>query len=256
MLCLVLVCAVHVLVVIPARVGSVRLPGKPLRKIAGEPLIRLVASKVLEFGLECEVVVATDDREVVEAVAPIGVKAVLTASSHRSGTERIGELLQRPDYASVETVLNVQGDELFVTREAVLGALECVDSGYPIGTAAAPVLVDQMADPDRVKVAVDSAGRALWFSRFVEENRPTKEVEEGVYLHTGVYAYTREAVIRWIGLPVSAGEKAEGLEQLRPMDHGVPIGVAVLHEQLQAGIDTAADLSRARSLFNHIGTNR
>ena len=155
----------HVLTVIPARVGSSRLPEKPLSLLAGEPLIRVVARRVLSLGGVAELVVATDDRRVLEAVAPIGVTGILTDGAHCSGTDRAGEVLRRPEYAHIDIVLNVQGDQPFIPGRAASGALEMVRTGFPIGTAAARLTRDCLENGSKVKVWVDRGGRAQQFSR-------------------------------------------------------------------------------------------
>jgi 3-deoxy-manno-octulosonate cytidylyltransferase (CMP-KDO synthetase) len=237
---------VHPLIIIPARFGSVRLPGKPLLKIDGEPLINMVVRNVLSFGLDAEVVVATDDSRVVQTVSEIGVQSIETSSKHGSGTERVAEVAQRSEFAKADRILNVQGDQPFLPREAALGALEQIDRGFPIGTSAAPLEPHHEQDRNRVKVAVDSAGRALHFSRNMPHLHRSGGLL-GVFLHIGVYAYTRAALFDWVSLPVTADERNEGLEQLRPFLRGTPIGVATLNEPVEAGVDTIADLERTQA---------
>lgn len=240
-----LVFAVHPLIVIPARLGSVRLPGKPLCKIDGEPLVRMVVRNVLGFGLDGQVVVATDDIRVENAVSELGVRSVLTALSHRSGTERVAEVVSRPEFGDFDQILNIQGDQPFLPREAAVGALSLIESGFPIGTAAAPLRKQQAANRNRVKVAVDHEKRALVFSRDMPAPADTDELL-GVFLHLGIYAYTRTALLEWVSQPVIAAESDEGLEQLRPFQQGTPIGVALLDNPVEPGVDTLEDLERAQ----------
>src|SRR6185503_8036584 len=193
----------HLLCVIPALIGSTRLPQKPLRLIAGTPLISLVAQRLKALNLGGNLVVATDDERVARIARESGVDAVLTDPRHQSGTERVAEVLAHPMYADADVVLNVQGDEPFVPEAAIRGALKRVMHGDSVGTAAAPLPAERVADPDRVKVAVDRNGHAVSFSR---APLPAGEGASCEYLHhVGVYAYTRGALQDWIRLkPVPA----------------------------------------------------
>src|SRR5919198_4032237 len=134
----------RVLGVIPARLGSTRLPNKPLQLLAGEPLITRVIQRVIDLGLTDELVVATDSPMVAEVVEHSRVRAVLTNGNHLTGTERVAEVVSRAEYAGFDVVANVQGDEPFVTREALAGALDRIAQGDDVGTAAVPL------DPDDV----------------------------------------------------------------------------------------------------------
>ena len=233
------------LCVIPARIGSTRLPQKPLRKIAGTPLISLVVERVFSLGLGGELVVATDDYRICDTVRQMGVQAVMTDSAHRSGTERIAEVLARAEYAKIDVVLNVQGDEPFVSEAAVRGALQRVEEGDQIGTAAVPIPPERAADPNRVKVVIDRNGRAIRFSR---APLLSSEGASSEYLqHIGVYAYTRRALLDWVRLVPVPDELSERLEQLRPLAHGMRLGVHVINEEALPGIDTEEDLATAEA---------
>jgi 3-deoxy-manno-octulosonate cytidylyltransferase (CMP-KDO synthetase) len=203
-----------------------------------------VARRVLELDLDMRVVVASDDQRVLEAVAPLGVEGVLTDAGIGSGTERAAAVAALPAYCGGQMVLNVQGDEPFFPLEAALGAVERVRGGEPIGTAAAPLGEGEALDPNRVKVVVDGAGRALRFSRRLPASAAwTCDVD--VLHHVGVYAYERRALERWVKLPPAPEELAEGLEQLRPLAHGIPVGVARIAGPVPPGVDTEADLIAA-----------
>jgi 3-deoxy-manno-octulosonate cytidylyltransferase (CMP-KDO synthetase) len=231
--------------VIPARLGATRLPEKPLRLLAGEPLVRVVTRRALDLDLGGPVVVASDDERVLAAVAPLGVPAVLTRSDHASGTERVAEVASRPEYATADVVLNFQGDEPFLPRAAALGAVARVRAGDDVGTAAHPLAPGAWRDPHRVKVDVDGRGRALGFYR-----TPAARAcpPRGATLqHVGVYAYSRDALRRWVALPATDEERAERLEQLRALRHGLQIGVALLDEPVPHGIDTEEDLLMAEA---------
>ena len=236
-----------VLGLIPARLGSERLERKPLRLLGGEPLIVQVARRVHELDVCDRLAVATDAPEIREAVEKAGLEAVMTAESHASGTERLAEAMEAPGFGDYEIVLNVQGDEPFVDSAAIEGALGRVRQGDPIGTAAGPLADDQAADPNRVKVVVDCNGHAVYFSRAsIPYDRDGSAKIERLQ-HVGVYAYTREALRRWVALDPVPEESAERLEQLRPLMHGIPIGVSRCPEPPARGIDTLEDLAWAEA---------
>ncbi len=239
----------RVLGVIPARLGSTRLPNKPLQPLAGEPLITRVIERVLEHGLIEELVVATDSPRVAQVAERSGVRAVLTDAGHQTGTDRVAEVASRPDFAGFDTIVNIQGDEPFIAREALAGALGRVGRGDEIGTAAAPLDAALAGDPSRVKVVTDARGRALYFSRAViPHRREPDDPSDGLYWqHLGIYAFTRAALARWVTLPPCAAEQAERLEQLRALHNGMTIGVALLQEPALPGVDTAEDLRRAEA---------
>jgi 3-deoxy-manno-octulosonate cytidylyltransferase (CMP-KDO synthetase) len=238
----------RVLGVIPARLGSTRLPHKPLQLLAGEPLITRVIERVREHGLVDELVVATDSGQVAEVVRRSQVEPVLTADTHMSGTDRVAEVALRPAFAAYDLVVNIQGDEPFVSREALVGALARVAQGDDIGTAAAPLSAGAAADPARVKVVTDAKGRALYFSRApIPYHRDPGQPGAVYWQHVGVYAYSRPAITRWQALPPCDLEQAERLEQLRALYCGFVIGVARLDESALPGIDTAEDLRRAEA---------
>lgn len=243
-----------VLAVIPARLGAQRLPRKPLRLLGGVPLIVRVAERVAGLGVATECVVATDSDEVLAVCAAAGVRAVLTRADHPSGTDRVAEVAARAEFSRFGVILNVQGDEPFVGSDAVHGAVDVVLRGdAPLGTAAAPASPDILQRPDVVKVVCTDAGRALYFSRApIPYLRDASDVAWHVSLvrqHIGVYAYTREALMHWVSLPPHPLELTERLEQLRPLAHGVSIGVAVVAAGGEGGIDTEEDLRRADALF-------
>jgi 3-deoxy-manno-octulosonate cytidylyltransferase (CMP-KDO synthetase) len=235
--------------VIPARLGSTRLPNKPLQHLAGEPLIIRVVQRVLEHGLTDELVVATDSSRIVRVAEQAGVMAVLTDGEHETGTDRVAEVAIRQEFSGFDTVVNIQGDEPFLSREALAGALERVGQGDDMGTAAAPLEPHLAGDPTRVKVVTDARGRALYFSRSVIPHQRDSGVPKAelYWQHVGIYAFTRPAIIRWMSLAPSAAEQAERLEQLRALHHGMTIGVARLREPALPGVDTADDLRRAEA---------
>jgi 3-deoxy-manno-octulosonate cytidylyltransferase (CMP-KDO synthetase) len=243
---------VRILGVIPARLGSTRLPNKPLQLLAGEPLVTRVIQRVIELGLVHEVVVATDSPMVARVVEKAGIQAVMTSPEHGSGTERVAEVASRPEFVEYDVIANVQGDEPFVDRAALAGAIERVRQGDDVGTAAAPLDLAMAVDPSRVKVVMDVKGRALYFSRAVIPfRREPADPSDGLYWqHIGLYVYPRAVLERWVRLPPTAVEQVERLEQLRPLQHGLSFGVARLNEPALPGVDTLEDLQRAESYWN------
>ncbi len=237
----------RILCVIPARLGSRRLPHKPLQTIAKQPLIRLVAERARAFEFLERVVVATDDQRVADAVDGLDVDVVLTGE-FRSGTERVAAVARRREFEEAEIVVNLQADEPFIPAEAVSGAIAEVEAGAGVGTAGARLDPSALADPNTVKVFVGSAGRALAFSR---NARPMPEVEEeSVCHHMGVYAYRPAALQRWAAAAPVPEETEQRLEQLRPLSYGEHIGVTTLDTLAPNGIDTPADLQRAREMIS------
>lgn len=238
-----------VLAVIPARLGATRLPRKPLRLLGGAPLVVRVYERVMALGVADACVVATDHADVVRACAQYGVPTVLTRDDHPSGTDRVAEVSARPEWSAYDIVLNVQGDEPFVAREAMTGAVNIVQRGIaPIGTAANVASSTILERPDVVKVVVRDDHTALYFSRapipFLRDAGDDAHRAPLVRQHVGVYAYTRSALQQWVGWAPHPLELVERLEQLRPLAHGLTIGVADA-PPAEGGIDTPEDLARA-----------
>ena len=241
----------RILGVIPARLGSERLTRKPLHSIAGRPLLEWVWRRVAGFQVFERVVVATDAAEIVEACRTWGAEVVLTSAHHASGTERIGELMGRDEYAAYDVVVNVQGDEPFVEEEHVAAAVAQVTRGFDIGTVAAPVgTMEAWRDSGVVKVTRRADGAALYFSRSPIPHRrdgdPTVAAlgAEPYLRHIGLYAYRPDVLRRWRELPASRLEAIERLEQLRALEAGLMIGVGVV-AGAAGGVDTLADAERA-----------
>lgn len=238
------------LAVIPARLGATRLPRKPLRLLAGLPLVVRVFQRVVEIGVAEEIVVATDSDEIAEVVARHGGQAVMTSPQHPSGTHRVAEVARRAQFAGYDVIVNVQGDEPFVSRRAVLGAARMVtEGGFPLGTAAVMATPQILHDPNVVKVVAADDGRAMYFSRapipFLRDAADAELQRTRVWQHLGIYAYGRSALLQWVRLPETSLEHIERLEQLRPLAAGVPIGVSLIDEPVRPGIDTEDDLERA-----------
>lgn len=249
------------LIVIPARLAAVRLPQKPLRLLAGIPLVVRVWQRVAEMKIADRCVIATDDHGVAETARDAGADTVMTSTRHVSGTERVAEVAAMPEFESFETVVNVQGDEPFIGRRAIEGAAELVSSGrFPLGTSASPASWDIAGDPNIVKVVIAHDGRALYFSRagipFVRDRDAIGSTEIRMLQHIGVYAYSRDALRQWVSLPQDPLENTERLEQLRPLVAGIPIGVAIAEEPPASGIDTEDDLARANARWQEFIAGR
>jgi len=238
-------------VLIPARMASTRLPGKPLADILGEPMIVHVWRRAMESGLGA-VVVAADDPAIVAAIEREGGIATLTGDHHQSGSDRIFEALGRfdPDHRH-DIVVNVQGDLPSVEPETLRAATRLLnDPAVDIGTVCAEILRDEERhDPNVVKVVGAEAGpdrlRALYFTR---ATAPSGDGPH--YHHIGLYAYRRAALQRFVALPPSRLEQREKLEQLRALEAGMRIDVAIVGE-VPLGVDTPHDLERARLLLSH-----
>jgi 3-deoxy-manno-octulosonate cytidylyltransferase (CMP-KDO synthetase) len=245
-----------VLGVIPARLGSTRLRNKPLQPILGRPLLEWVWSRVRAFGVLDRVVVATDDTEILALCTRLGAEAYLTDPAHPSGTDRVAEIALRPDFRAFPVIVNVQGDEPLLDPGHLQGAVTAVTEGaWAIGTCAAPLRDPTLLlDPSVVKVARAQSGRALYFSRAAiphwRDGVPPADSWVGpLFLrHIGIYAYRREALLRWVSLPPSPLEEVERLEQLRPLEAGIDIGVALV-DQASPGVDTPDDILTVETLL-------
>jgi 3-deoxy-manno-octulosonate cytidylyltransferase (CMP-KDO synthetase) len=237
------------LAVIPARLGSTRLPRKPLQLLAGLPLVVRVWQRVVELDQFERCIVATDSPEIEAAARQHGAEVVLTGELS-SGTERAAAAVRSAGLGDYDIVVNVQGDEPFVSRLALTGAVRKIaDGGFEIGTAAVLATPAQLGDPNVVKVVTTERGRAMYFSRapipFLRDPADAELQRSQIYQHIGVYAYEMRTLLGWDRLPVTPLEQIERLEQLRPLAAGVAIGVALIDEPVRPGIDTLEDLARA-----------
>ena len=234
--------------VIPARYGSARLPGKPLADIHGRPMIAWVYERACQSGA-AETIVATDDERIVAACGNFGARALLTDSGHASGTDRVAEVAERLGWDDDRVVVNVQGDEPLIPPALIAQAakLAMQDPGAAIATLVAPIDSERdREDPNVVKVVVNRAGRALYFSR-----APIPWPRDGglpaSYRHIGLYAY-RVAALREIAAAEPCElEQIERLEQLRALWLGLAIAVGEAVEAPPPGVDTAKDLETVRA---------
>jgi 3-deoxy-manno-octulosonate cytidylyltransferase (CMP-KDO synthetase) len=250
----------RVLGVIPARLASTRLPEKPLYPILGHPLIEWVWRRVSTMRALDEVVVATDSERIAEVCRGFGASVVLTSSEHESGTDRVAEVAGRSEYRGFTHVANVQGDEPLMRDDHVRKAVSRVtELGWDVGTCACPVGgAEAYHDVSVVKVAADRQGRALYFSRapipYRRDGAPDAEAfARAPFLrHVGLYTYTRTALDTWVGMDPSPLERVEHLEQLRALEGGLRIGVAVV-DRAAPGIDTPDDVVRIERHLNEQG---
>lgn len=241
-------CKTKVLAVIPARFASTRFPGKVISLLAGKPLVAHTYARTCEASLVSEVVVATDDDSVFEALKPFNVHVVMTRSDHPSGTDRIAEVAASSD---AEIVVNVQGDEPLIdpnTIDAVVRSL-LVQPDVPMATARHRIVDPvRITDPNVVKVVCSAEGHALYFSR-----SPIPYIRDGgepnpscYWQHIGLYGYRRDFLLRYARMAQTELEQLEKLEQLRVLENGFPIAV-VETEYESIGVDTPADLEQARA---------
>ena len=246
------------IVAIPARHGSTRLPGKPLRLLGGEPLIVRVARRARAAGAS-QVVVATDEARVVEALAGQDVHVCMTRADHASGSDRLAECAVALGWSDDAVVVNLQGDEPFAPAAGIRAvAAALIEDRAEMATLATPIeSAQQWFDPNCVKVVRDLRGRAMYFSRapvpwardaLVGDHTILPEGLQ-VLRHIGVYAYRAGYLKTFAGLSVTPLERAESLEQLRALEHGHAIAVRITPEPFPPGIDTEEDLARAERIL-------
>jgi 3-deoxy-manno-octulosonate cytidylyltransferase (CMP-KDO synthetase) len=242
------------IVAIPARHGSTRLPGKPLRLLAGEPLVVHVARRARAAGAS-RVVVATDEPRVAAVLADQGIDVCMTRADHASGSDRLAECAMRLGWPEDAVVVNLQGDEPFAPAAGIRAvAAALADGAVEMATLATPIdSAEQWFDPNCVKVVRDLRGHALYFSRApvpwardalaCDRNSLPRGLQ--VLRHVGIYAYRAGFLKTFAGLPATPLECAESLEQLRALEHGYAIAVRITPEPFPPGVDTEEDLARA-----------
>jgi len=236
----------RVAAVIPARFASTRLPGKPLSLILNKPMIQWVYEQTLKARGLNQVVVATDDQRVVEAVESFGGNAIMTSADIASGTDRIAAVAKK---LPADVYVNVQGDEPLMSPLAIEKTIELVTSGrFQMASVMTPLKnVDDLRNPSVVKVIVDKNQRAIYFSRlpipYSRKNEPDQDEGYICRQHVGLYVYTRDTLLRLTALPASPLEKYEVLEQLRALENGISIGMAEA-DFTSVGVDTQEDLEK------------
>ncbi len=226
--------------VIPARYRASRFPGKPLAMIAGAPMIQRVWQGARGAKSLDRLIVATDDARIADVCRGFGAEVALTRADHPSGTDRIAEVAGQLD---CDAVVNVQGDEPLIEGfviDAVVAAL-AEDPDLPIATLVHAAEPGALADPNRVKVVLDRRGRALYFSRSAIPY--PREGEPRCLQHVGIYAYRREFLLRFPALAPTPAERAEGLEQLRALEHGFAVRCAAIEGWTSAAVDVPADVA-------------
>jgi 3-deoxy-manno-octulosonate cytidylyltransferase (CMP-KDO synthetase) len=236
-------------VVIPARFDSSRLPGKALLPLAGKPMVQWVHERARAAHAD-EVVIATDDDRIAMAARGFGADVAMTARKHLSGTDRIAEVAAARGWAETDIVVNVQGDEPLIPPAVIDQVAQLLSTHTRADVATLAVKIDAVADlsePNLVKVACDATGRALYFSRAaIPWNRDAPTTLLPAHLrHVGIYAYRVSALRRLACLPVGRLEQIEKLEQLRALENGMEIRVALAVERPLSDVNTAADLERA-----------
>ncbi len=247
-------------VIIPARLRSTRLPGKVLADIRGKPMVVRVAERARESGARL-VVVATDDSGIAETVRRFGLQAEMTDARHETGTDRVAEVAERLGFGDDEIVVNVQGDEPLIEPGLVRAVAELLDATpeAAIATACHPIRdAAELFNPNVVKVVLDRAGFARYFSRApVPWARDAFSASTAVlpadlpcHRHIGIYAYRARFLRAYPRLAIPALERFEALEQLRALWHGFAIAVAVRPDAPLPGVDTPEDLERIRALFD------
>jgi len=244
--------------VIPSRWASSRLPGKPLAMIAGKPMIQRVAERVVQAKSLDAVLVATDDQRIVDAVTSFGipgVKAVMTREDHPSGTDRIAEVIAGTD---CDVVINIQGDEPLMDPNLIDQLADVMASGdWDMATAAAPITdVADLKSPDVVKAGFGRDGQALYFSRApIPHVRDAVTDAEGAHFrHIGIYAYTRDYLLKLVAEPPCQLETLEKLEQLRALHIGCRMNVLQV-DDVGIGVDTPEDIEKVERILAETGEN-
>ncbi len=250
-------------VAIPARYEASRLPGKPLRLLAGEPLVRHVARRALAAGAR-QVVVASDHQGVLDAVSDLDVQVCMTSRDCASGSDRLAECARQCGWADDEPVVNLQGDEPFVPASGIHAAVRAlIEDEAPMATLATVLLDrDDLFDPNCVKLVRDMRGRALYFSRApipwardaLRDNPQALPGGVSLLRHIGLYAYRAGFLHTFTQLQPGFLERAESLEQLRALEHGYPIAVQLVPEPFPPGIDSPDDLARAEKKLQEMAS--
>ncbi|MDB5746571.1 MAG: 3-deoxy-manno-octulosonate cytidylyltransferase [Massilia sp.] len=241
-------------VIIPARLASTRLPNKPLADLGGKPMVVRVAERARASGA-ARIVVATDHADILAACAAHGIDARMTRSDHPSGTDRIAEVARELGLADDEVVVNLQGDEPLIDPALLAACAARIGPGVPMATCAHPIdSALEVFNPNVVKVVLDKAGRALYFSRAtIPWHRDAFALSTDALApgyaplrHIGLYAYSNAFLQAYPGLAPAPLEQIEALEQLRVLWHGYPIAVHVTDSAPPGGVDTPEDLARVQ----------
>jgi 3-deoxy-manno-octulosonate cytidylyltransferase (CMP-KDO synthetase) len=238
-----------VAIIIPARIGSARLPRKPLETIGHKTLIEHVVHSIKKAGF-ANIYVATDSKEISDVVKNSGIEAIMTDEACPSGTDRIYQAFQKlPNHDKIKYIINIQGDMPFVNGAIVKDIIQGLASGeYDIMTSVVKIDHATASSPDNVKVVVTNKNKALYFSRL-----PIPYGGQEFLYHVGIYGFTPEGLERFVSMAQSKYEKTEKLEQLRALENGMNIGICYCDE-VPISVDTASDLEKAREYFTKMGT--
>lgn len=236
-----------ILCVIPARYASTRLPGKPLADINGKPMIQRVYERACLAKSPKQVLVATDDKRVFDAIKQCGGQVMMTAKDHANGTDRLAEVAKK--YTDMDIIINVQGDEPLIEPQIIdaLAAAFIEDPELNMATIMTPIEEAEKENPNNVKVVTDRNGYALYFSRSL---MPYPRVNTGVqvYKHIGIYAYKREFLLQYAAMESTPLENTESLEQLRALENGYKIKVLKSNFKF-VGVDTQEDLLKVNEIY-------
>ena len=237
-------------IVIPARFGSTRLPGKALLPIADKPMVAWVWERAMQAGAE-HVVVATDDQRIVDEMTSRGAQVVMTRADHASGTDRLAEVVDQLEWAHDAIVVNLQGDEplMPVANIQRVAAMLNETAGADMATLMEPLAAADADQQSVVKVVSSEAGRALYFSRSAIPFHREGGVPAPMFRHIGLYAYRAGFLQTFVGWPPAVAEQSESLEQLRALAHDAHIQIELAPETVPAGIDTESDLAAVRALL-------
>lgn len=240
-----------VLCVIPARYASTRLPGKPLKDIAGKPMICRVYDRAVQAKKVAATVVATDDERIMKAVSEHGGHAVMTRADHPTGTDRLAEVATA--FPDVDLIVNVQGDEPLIEPSLIDELVTSFEDDADLQMATVKTRMEdeaEIANPNNVKVVTDKAGYALYFSRSVMPY--PRNTGCPVYKHIGIYAYKRDFLLNYAKMASTPLERAESLEQLRALENGYRIKVVETAAKF-VGVDTAEDLAKVNEIYKTKG---
>jgi 3-deoxy-manno-octulosonate cytidylyltransferase (CMP-KDO synthetase) len=234
--------------IIPARYRASRFPGKPLAEIAGRPMLVHVIEGARRAKKLRDVLVATDDERIAAVAKAVGAPVVMTSPEHPTGTDRLAEAAAK---LSDAIVVNVQGDEPLIEGFVIDAAVEALeaDPAAPMATVAHPLEGAALADPNRVKVVLDAHGRALYFSRAPIPYRRADVPAPRWLQHVGLYAYRRPFLAQFVALAPGAAERAEGLEQLRALEHGFAIRCAVIEGWRSVPVDVPGDVAEVEAIL-------
>lgn len=237
---------------IPARYAASRFPGKPLAPIAGRSMIQRVWEGAHAAKSLRKVIVCTDDARIADACRAFGAEVAMTRPDHATGTDRIGEVAAS---LSDEIIVNIQGDEPLMQGFVVDAAVEALreDPDVPVGTVVHALDPADRDDPNRVKVVLDTRGRALYFSRSCIPYPRDASVRAPLWQHVGLYAYRRDFLLRFIGLDPTPAERSECLEQLRALEHGYEIRCAIVEGWRSVAVDVPGDVALVEAALRSRG---